>query len=240
MPPLWGAIVVAVVLAAPAEAQTVEFLVVSDSAAIGYPRGSLIEDGAAVKVAVGSSLELIDSSGRGKIISGPFDGPVHAAPAAAAPPMLAAMKRIAALGDDRQALAVARGGTQSPYPTDPHAIDAGDEATQCASSDGPVLLWRPPPQHRSTLFLVRLSTGERATLDWPSNRASLPWPDTIKLADGETYQAGLQGELTKARFVVRVVPFDKPGPDAARRLADVGCARQALDMLEALVESPGG
>src|SRR5271156_4295651 len=70
----------AVTLAAAAPAAWAgQLVVVSDSAQIGFPRGSVLDEGASVKIPAGQALELIDSGGQGRTIRGAYEGAVHAA-----------------------------------------------------------------------------------------------------------------------------------------------------------------
>jgi hypothetical protein len=233
---------IAMLLTIGAAADAGQLIVVSDSAADGYARGTILENGAPVKVPASHRLALIDASGKGMTIEGPFDGTL---PAAAAAPqssesVISAMTNIIAQSTRRELAVVRDSGATEASPPDPHYIDVRGDATQCATPDRAVEFWRPPPPRRSALFLTRLSTGEHIQIDWPSSQSTLPWPSSISLVDGETYQVAIEGGLAKSRIVIRILPFADPSLDAAKRLADAGCGRQALALLEAIANAPAG
>jgi len=211
-----------------------ELLVVSDSAGFGFARGSVVEDGTSVKVPAGERLALIDASGRGLTLRGPYDGPLHApqtgAPQAA---VLAAVKAILDPGVNTPVGASRKAG-EGPQPPDPRLVDISDDATVCVDAGETVRLWRPTPTRRATVFVTRLSTGERAESEWPANEATIAWPDKLKIADGESYQFALTGALTKPRVLVKLVPPVDTSIASAKRLADAGCRNQAVTMLEAI------
>ena len=217
-----------------AKARASELLVVSDSAAIGFARGSVLEDGASVKVPAGERLALIDASGRGVMLRGPYDGPLHA-PQSGAPQaaVLAAVKAILDPGANMPVGAARKAG-EGPQPPDPRLVDISDDATVCVDASEPVRLWRPTPTRRATLFVTRLSSGERAESEWPANEATISWPDKLKIADGESYQFALAGALSKPRVLVKLVPAGDSSVASAKRLADAGCRNQAVTMLEAI------
>ncbi len=217
-----------------ATAQAGELLVVSDSAAIGFARGSVVEDGASVKIPAGERLALIDASGRGLTLRGPFDGPLHA-PATGAPQaaVLAAVKAILDPGAN-SSIGAARNAGDAPRPSDPRFLDVSDDAPACIDPGQGVRLWRPTPTRRVTLFVTRLATGERAESEWPANEETIPWPDKLKIVDGESYQFALAGALSKTRVLIKLMPAGDSSVASAKRLADAGCHNQAVSMLEAI------
>jgi hypothetical protein len=142
---------------------------------------------------------------------------------------------------DRREIGVARdAGNPTPEAPDVHLITLDGDGTQCVSPDHPVEFWRAPPARRSVLLLTRVANNERAETDWPSGTATLPWPAEVGLADGESYIAAVQGAMMKARILIRVVAFGTPSLEAAQRLSDAGCTRQALGLLEGMATAPAG
>jgi len=215
-------------------------VVVSDSAAIGYARGMVLEDGTSVKVPAGERLALIDESGRGVMLRGPYDGPVKS-PSAGAPQPAAVLPAIKAILDPAVSLSIgaARNVGDGPQPPDPKLVDVSGDATVCVEPGTTVRLWRATPTRHATLFVTRLSTGEHADLDWPANEATVAWPASIHLVDGESYQFALAGAMTKPRLLVKFVSPGDPSIASARRLSDAGCRNQALTMLEAIAAADG-
>lgn len=220
---------------AAADARAGQMIVVSDSAAIGFARGALVEEGTSLKIPAGERLALIDANGRGLTVRGPFDGPLRASGAGdtGGPAVMAAMRSILDAPATLAIGAVRKAG-DGPQPPDPHLIDVSDDATVCVAEGGGAALWRPTPTRRVTLFLTRLATGERAEAEWPANQPTLAWPATMPIVDGEAYQVALAGALSKPRLEVKIVPVGAVSVASAKRLADAGCRHQALTMLEAI------
>lgn len=234
------AILAAAVLGVCAEAQAGQLMVMSDSATFGYALGTVLEEGTAVKVPDGQRLALIDSSGKGVTIRGPFEGGIQAN-AAAGPATLSVMAALQTIIHEsgRQSLAVVREGHPPEAPPDARFLDINGDATECVAPGQPVEMWRAPPRPRALLFVTRLSTGARAQIDWPSSQETLSWPGNIEFVDGETYQVAVQGALVKPRLVIHLLSFAEPGIDAAKRLADAGCGGQAMTMLETIADAAG-
>jgi hypothetical protein len=234
----WSALAALCVLAqSGASADAGQLVVVSDSDAIGFKRGTVLDDGATIKVPAGSRLVLIDSGGHGVTIRGPFDGGVHAATPAAPEDrsVLTAVQNILE-GPTRNSVGAVRDAGDDVHPADARYVDLTRSGTDCVAQDRPIELWRPPPDKRTTLFLTRLSTGEHAEVDWPSGTATMTWPSDVRAVDGEAYQVSLQGTLNKSRVVLRFVTYGSSSIETAKRLADLDCRGQAVTMLQAIAD----
>jgi len=225
------------VLGGLAPAQAGQLVVVSDSDAIGFKRGAVLDDGAAVRVPEGARLALIDSGGRGVTIRGPFDGGVHAASSGKPDDrsVLAAIQNILA-APQRSAPGAVRAAGDDVHPADARYVDLTHDGADCVAQDRPIELWRPPPEKRTTLFVTRLATGEHAEVDWPSGAATMAWPSAVHVVDGETYQLSLQGAMSKSRIVLHVAALGGASIETAKRLADLGCSGQAVTMLQAIAD----
>jgi hypothetical protein len=212
-----------------------QLVVVSDSGSIGFPRGSVLNDGANVKIPSGQALELIDSGGKGVTIRGAYDGTVHGTGQSGSTDgsVVAALTQILT-GPARKEIGVVRGVGDAPQPPDPRFVDLSDDGTVCVAPGAKAMLWRPVATRRSALILARLSTGERAELEWPANEATIAWPDTLGIVSGETYQATFPGAVKKPRILIKVVPFSDSSVATAARLADAGCRAQALTLLQVI------
>jgi hypothetical protein len=224
-------------LAAAAAGQAV---VVSNSADIGFARGTEIADGAAVRVPDGHTLSLIDANGKGMAIRGPFDGKLggggSAAPANAS--VLSALHLI--LVDQKQTeTGAVRAAGETPQPPDARLVELSDSATFCVAPGQKPELWRPSPRPHATLTLTRLSNGTRGEVDWPASQATVIWPDAVPIVDGESYQALLPGAMVRPRLVLKVVPLDAPSIAAAQKLSQAGCGKQAVTMLEGIATAGG-
>ena len=210
-----------------------ELLVVSDSAAFGYARGSVLADGASVAIPAGERLALIDANGRGLTLRGPYDGALHSPPSEA-PQSAAVLAALKAILDPSAHVSVgaARKAGEAPAPPDPRYVDVSDDATVCVAGDGSAQLWRPTPTRHTVLFVTRLATGERAEVDWPADQPTVPWPARLPVVNGETYQFALQGALTRPRITLKLLRPGETSVAAAKRLADAGCRGQAVAMLQ--------
>jgi hypothetical protein len=228
-------------LAAAAGAQASQLVVVSDSQAVGFARGALIEEGTPVKIPDGQKLSLIDESGRGLTLRGPFEGAIRASSGGGGgnDAVLQAVKAIlvpvqtAALG------AVRDGGTVE-RPPDARMVDVSSSTTQCVAAGVPIELWRPIPTRRTTLLLTRLGNGERASAEWPAGAATLAWPSALPPADGETYAVQLTDNTVRSRFGLKFVPLAAGSSvEVAEKLASAGCQAQAQLLLETIADPTG-
>ncbi len=224
-----------------AAAASAQAVVVSDSAEIGFARGTEIADGAALRVPEGKTLSLIDARGKGMTIRGPYDGKLAngAAGAPADPSVLASLHLILVNRIDNAAGAVRAAG-EKPTPPDARLIELSDSATFCVAPGEKPELWRPAPRPHATLTLTRLSNGARGDVDWPASQATASWPDAVPIVDGESYQALLPGALVRPRLTIKLVPFGEPSIAAAQQLSQAGCRTQAVTMLEAIAAAAGG
>lgn len=212
-----------------------QLVVVSDSAPLGFPRGSVLEDGAKVNIPAGQALQLIDAGGKGVTIHGAYDGAVHAAgPATPADgSVVAALTQILS-SPPRAVIGGVRAGIATPQPPDPWLIDLSDDATVCVGPERKAALWRPVAAKHVTLILTRLSTGEHAEVEWPAGAATIAWPAGLSIVDGETYQAAIPGAMSRPRLHIKVVPIAATSVAAAAKLADADCRAQALAMLQVI------
>ncbi len=215
-----------------------EAVVVSDSAAFGFPRGTTLQDGAALHIPDGKTLSLVDASGKGKLVTGPFDGKLDlgGSGAPANQDVVHALRQIFTARTDI-GIGATRDAGDKPQPPDPRLIDLSDSATVCVAPGDQPKLWRPGPARHVTLTLTRSSTGERGEVDWPTSAATVTWPATLPIVDGETYQAIVPGALTRPRLVVKVLAFGGPSVAEAQKLADAQCLPQAYTMLESIAAS---
>ena len=227
-------------LATTAGARAGQLVVVSDSEAAGFARGSLIEEGTSVKIPDGQKLSLIDASGRGLTLRGPFEGAVRAAPGGGGnEAVLQAVKAIL-VPVQNTALGAVRDGGKVERPPDARMVDISSNTTQCVAAGEPIELWRPIPIRKTTLLLTRLGTGERASAEWPAGAATLAWPGALQPADGETYAAQLTDNSVRARFGLKFVPLGAGSSvEIAEKLARAGCQAQAELLLETIADPTG-
>ncbi|HUK60096.1 MAG TPA: hypothetical protein VLV50_12770 [Stellaceae bacterium] len=222
-----------------ATAAAAQAVVVSDGADIGFARGSTIEEGATLKVPAGRTLELIDASGKGQTIRGPFEGKLSTGTASKAPdPSILRALHFILIDQRQKETGTVRAAGEKPQPPDARLVDLSDSATFCVAPGQLPQLWRPAPRPHATLTLMRLSNGTRGDVEWPANQPTVAWPASVPLADGETYQALLPSALVRPRLVIKLVPIDAPSVAEAQKLAEAGCREQALTMLEAIA-APG-
>jgi hypothetical protein len=207
-----------------------DLVVVGAPDGFAYARGALVAAGTEIRLPPGETLALIDASGKGMTIHGPYDGPI-ASSAAAGDSATLALVRAILNPPPRISQAVVRGAASAPAPPDADEVDVSAEALQCVAPGHDVTLWRPPPDKATTLILTRLDTNDRAEVAWPSGAATLAWPGKIARIDGGAYLAMLADTRRHVRLVLKFVDFAAPSIAAAKRLADAGCRAQAVTML---------
>src|SRR6185437_10874465 len=121
-------------------------VVISDSADIGFARGALIEDGAAIRVPESKTLSLIDANGKGMTIHGPYDGKLSTGGPSTPrnPSVLHALQQILADRTDTP-LGAVRDASEKPQPPNPRLLDLSGDATFCVAPERKPELWRSGP-----------------------------------------------------------------------------------------------
>jgi hypothetical protein len=219
-------------------ARAAQVIVISESESIGFARGSIIEEGTHVKVPAGQKFSLIDGTGKGWTIEGPFDGAVKS-PTPGATGSGETLKAVKAIlvPLETVSLGAIRGSGDGKRPPEAVMLDVSSNATQCVMRERPIQLWRPSATRRTTLLLTRVTTNQRGSAEWEANTPSIAWPPGVPAADGEAYTAQLTDTNGRARFTLKFLPIPSaPTIDTAGRLADAGCRPQAEAMLQAIAD----
>lgn len=223
-----------------ASARAGQLVVVSNSEAVGFARGALIEEGTSVKIPDGQKLSLIDANGRGLTLRGPFEGVVKAPSGGGGnAAVLQAVKAIL-VPMQTAALGAVRDGGNVERPPDARMVDISSSTTQCVAAGTPIELWRPMAIRKTTLLLTRLGNGERASAEWPAGAATLAWPSALPATDGETYAAQLTDNSVRSQFGLKFVPLAaRSSVEVAEKLAHAGCQAQAQLLLETIADPSG-
>jgi hypothetical protein len=209
-----------------------------------YPQGTVLPPDRTITLRSGDQLEVLDSAGS-HLLTGPATLRAGQVDVGAK----AALKDIFRRANTaRPGIAAVRGFTlQNETPpadanaTPPlwrldvpawQAAEPNDAHNFCIPEGKAPVLTRGSAQSAGTLVIYRDGSRSGRTLSWPAGEHDLSWPDTMTIADGDTYALNLNANgATAVRW--RLIPANQGTVvDLARTLLDNGCYDQ-LDTLKA-------
>ena len=112
-------------------------------------------------------------------------------------------------------------------------IDVNAGGKVCVTEAAKVQLWRPDSDAAATIE-IRAADGKSEQLSWAAGKALTPWPASVPIKGGASYQ--LEWPDTGEKSSVELVTVANPPTDlvgAAQVLLENGCQKQ----LDLLVES---
>lgn len=175
------------VLVAQAAAADVIVVRANGPSATRYPPGKTLPDAARLKLQKGDQIVLLDARGT-RSLAGPGDFAATAAPSASAPSTASAMASTAI--NRRQRVGATRSMSAMVEPTFRPGIFLVDVAAPgkvCVVDTGAVTLWRGNSRVPATTTLTS-SDGKTATVSWIAGQATQPWPTTLPVKQGASYQ----------------------------------------------------
>jgi len=227
-----------VVLAGWAAASMAGELVVIASTDPAVKIGTIIDGKQSMRVADNASVVLISSAGKRVALSGPYSGAPQ--PAALSPDkgLVESLSQLITKHADTPAKLAAFRGADKPVPAtrpDLWGVDIAHAGSYCLPADQDATLWWDGARAG---VLVSLSgpTGRARELRirWPGGKQHMPWPKEIPLSDGGDYVVRFHArDPGVALSTLQMPPLDTNAARAAW-MAEHGCTRQALKILDAI------
>lgn len=206
-----------------------------------FPAGRKLAAGAAVKLAAGDMVVLLDNGGT-RVLQGPGNFPV-----AASTTQVAANSGVVALLSARRT-GMARTGAVRGVEEDngparsPNLwyVDVSRSQTVCEPDFGSVRLWRPDIASAGRLTIKSAAGGAAVDVDMAQGQAAAAWPAALPISDGARFT--VTGAGLAQPVELRFARVDAPAEQAdavASTLIGHGCSVQ-LDLLLANVPARDG
>lgn len=232
-----ASVMVLLVMGVPARAGVI--LILSSENAAGFHRGQTFDGAREIKIPTGARLVLMDERAIVVTINGPYVGIPGGGLRESGPSFL---ERLAVLltpaksSEDRIVLGATRAFGNTGEPADPWAIVLTGGNSVCARPTHPPHFWRPAPRPASTLNLSERGGGT-VKEGWAADQATIPWPDSLPVVDGNTYivTEGSAGPTRTFVMHLSLAPLETEVA-ALEWLVVSGCAVQ----LEAMLASISG
>lgn len=216
-------------------------VVVLSSTLGDLPPGSIVDGATPITVPAGGLVMINDATGSTRTLAGPYTGPIGelaVAQDSGRSDIAESLSLLIASRDEQQAKlgAVRAAPTQRVH--DPSFLTVANSASQCVFVGEPVSLWRPATlDANSRLTIEDKETGMAATKTWPLGAAVIEWPTELPMRDSARYQVFLDVSPRPIELDLHVGAVELTDPTAKIAwMRDVGCQRQALQMLAALIQ----
>jgi hypothetical protein len=200
--------------------------------------GVIIDGSRPISVAANASVILVSSDGRTIKLFGPYNGAPDTSASSSDSRLVDSLSRlITKEASSPTTLAVFRGGfKQAPADRpDIWGIDIARAAKYCLRPDRPVMLWWAAARSGAVVTFSSPDDSSRsARIRWPQGKRHSAWPKELALTDGATYVARFWSEDSGEQLITVLMP--DLGTDAHRAawMAEHGCTRQALKVLDAM------
>ena len=218
-------------------------LVVIASSDPTFEVGIVMDGSRSISVAANASIVLVSSDGRTIRLSGPYNGAPDTSGSSSDSRLVDSLSRlITKKASSPTTLAVFRGGFKRAPADRPDiwGIDIARAGKYCLRPDRPAMLWWAAA--RSGADVTFSSTGDssrNAQITWPPGKRHMAWPKALTLSDGATYVARFWSEDNGEQLVTVLMPDLDSDAHRAAWMAEHGCTRQALKILDAM-GSPSG
>ncbi len=220
-----------------ASSQAVDLVVISSSDP-SIEAGVVIDGSRPISIAANAAVVLVSSGGRTIKLSGPYNGAPDTSASSSDSRLVDSLSRlITKEAGSPTTLAVFRGGfKQAPADRpDIWGIDIARAGKYCVRRDRPVMLWWAAA--RSGAVVTFSSTGDssrNARISWPRGKRHLAWPKELTLSDRATYVARFWSNDNGEQLVTVLMPDLGTNAHRAAWMAEHGCTRQALKVLDAM------
>lgn len=233
------ALVAAASMALLASAQAAPVVVLSSTLG-DLPPGSIVDGATAITVPAGGLVMINDATGSTRTLAGPYSGPIGepvVAESAGGSEIAESLSRLIASRDEEQAKLGAVRAAPIQRVHEPDLLTVANSASQCVFAGEPVSLWRPATlDANSRLTIEDKGTGVAVTKTWLLGATEIEWPSDLPLRDSAQYQVYLDVSPRPVELELHVGAVGLTDPAAKIAwMRDVGCQRQALQMLAVLI-----
>ena len=213
-------------------------LVVIASTDPAVKSGSIVDGNRSLEIAADASVVLISSTGKRIELSGPYMGAPEASASKSGSRLVQSLSQlINTHGHTPEKLAAFRSADRKAPAARPDiwGVDIAHAGTYCLRPDQAVMLWWDEAR-ASALVSLSGPAGEarEVRIRWPGGQRSLAWPQALVLADGATYLVRFRA--TDPGIALITLQMPPLGTDAERAawMAEHGCIRQALEVVDAI------
>lgn len=200
--------------------------------------GTVIDGKQSMRVAGDASVILISSAGKRIALAGPYSGAPQAAASSPDNRLVESLSRLITEHADAPAKLAAIRGEDRPPPAgrfDLWGIDIAHPGTYCLSSSGDAMLWWDAARAGAVVSLSGPTGDAREVrIRWPSARRNMPWPRALALGDGDRYVVRFRATDPGVALTTLRMPALDTHVDRAAWMAEHGCTRQALKVLDAI------
>jgi hypothetical protein len=196
-----------------------------------FKAGQIIESSEEVHLKKDVQVRLLLENGSVLRLEGPYQGAISEE---RLPNGQSVIRSIARLFDsEAQGNSVMAAMRRAPVePSGPWAIDVTLPGHHCVRQGMKTLMWRPKITVSDKLELIDAG-GEKSTQNWPMGKATLDWPISMPLKNGQTFTANLFRAKTSTILTMHVVPDEfATEPHRVAWMADVRCDSQARLLLD--------
>jgi len=211
-------------------------LLITNSTILGFDAGMIIDGAQDVSIGKGNKLSLISPTGKVINIVGPYKGILDPSVSDQNKSKLLTALSVLVSGEGKDASQLgAIRDAASARARDPYRIDVTASGAQCAIDGRPLTLWMPRGGKLEKIWFERKGSSEAAIVRWPEGESEQPWPKSMPIADGATYQLLLQPAKQETELVIRVIPSETAVNKAilAGAMGARGCDAQAFAVLQA-------
>lgn len=212
-------------------------VVVLSSTVDGFAPGSIVDDATAIEVPAGGVVIINDATGATRTLTGPYSGAIGQPSGGgdARATVIASLSRLVTSREEEQAKLGAIRALPGNLAREVYVVSVARSSVQCVAADHPVTLWRPETLRGDTLLEISETDGAETAQPWPAAVERLDWPEGLAIHDGARYRVQLGNSPRPVEIELKLVPagLDTPAETAAW-MADAGCRRQALLLVETL------
>jgi len=215
-------------------------LVVIVSSDPTFEVGIVMDGSRPISVAANASMVLVSSDGRTIRLSGPYNGAPDTSGSSSDSRLVDSLSRlITKKASSPTTLAVFRAGIKQAPAGRPDiwGIDIARAGRYCLRRDRPAVLWWAAARPGAAVTFSNTGDSSRSVrISWARGKRHLAWPKELTLSDGATYVARFWAEDSGEQLVTVLMP--DLGTDAHRAvwMAEHGCTRQALRVLDTIAE----
>jgi hypothetical protein len=235
------ALLLLMVFAGAAPASRAGELVVIASTDPAVQSGSIVDGNRSLRVVAEASVVLISSTGKRIELAGPYSGvPEASAPKSGSRLVQSLSQLINKHAHTPERLAAFRSADKRAPAARPDiwGVDIARAGTYCLRADQAVMLWWDAARASA---LVSLSGGpgeaREVRIRWPNGQRHLAWPQALELADGAHYLVRFRASDAGLALITLQMPPLATDVERAAWMAEHGCTRQALAVVDAIARN---